>query len=129
MGEVLEVIKSLVNGKFKAKFGKMSEENRRYISTKKSSNGIDAVERRVDIAGMTCDKCERLIREGILESVPGVSHVQVFRQEGYALLTLKSDQPHTRSEVIKVINSLVNGKFKAKFRTDANPASFPQMEQ
>ena len=78
---------------------------------------------RVDISGMTCNKCERLIREALLEKVDGVISVDIFRSESFANVELKSDiwameRRKVKSDIIDVIQELVNGKFKAKIRDD-----------
>ena len=70
---------------------------------------------------MTCGKCERLIKEGLLEHVQEVTEVNVFREEGYANIIIKhSDFPNSREvdikrNVLSIIHGLVNGKFKAVF--------------
>ena len=43
---------------------------------------------------------------------------KVEREEGYALVMLKRDGPETRAQILQIINSLVNGKFKAKFELE-----------
>ena len=71
---------------------------------------------------MACGKCERLIKEGLLEGVEEVADVRVFREEGYANIIIKQ-QPDSlnsfeidiKSRVLDIIHSLVNGKFKAVF--------------
>ena len=78
---------------------------------------------RVDITGMTCQKCERLIREALLEKVDGVVKVDVFRDESYANIELKTQIWSTKrnklkTDIIEVIQELVNGKFKARFHDD-----------
>ncbi len=83
---------------------------------------------RVDIKGMTCQKCERLIREALLEKVDGVVRVDVFREESYANVELKTQLWSTKrnklkTDIIEVIEELVNGKFKAKFHDDPKPAT------
>ena len=74
--------------------------------------------RKVEIEGMTCGKCERLIREGLTDTIEGVEGVQVFREMGYADLKLTKDSPEIRAQVLKIIHELVNGKFKAKFANE-----------
>ena len=71
---------------------------------------------------MTCGKCERLIKEAVLEHVPEVQDIEVYREQGYATITLTS-QPNSpissnaniKSKVLTSIHGLVNGKFKAVF--------------
>ena len=71
---------------------------------------------------MTCGKCERLIREGLLENIADVLEVNVFRPEGYANVILKNPSNSglaigggIKEEILNVIHALVNGKFKAEF--------------
>ena len=83
---------------------------------------------RVVIAGMTCQKCERLIREALLENVDGVVGVDVHRSDGYANVEVKSQawttQRHRlKGDIVRVIQELVNGKFKAKIVDDASTTS------
>jgi copper chaperone CopZ len=78
---------------------------------------------RVEISGMTCNKCERLIREALLEKVDGVVSVDIFRSESFANVELKShvwttERRKVKSAIVDVIQELVNGKFKAKIRDD-----------
>ena len=83
---------------------------------------------RVDITGMTCQKCERLIREALVESVKGVISVDVYRAKSFANIEFNtevwiSEQSEVKSDTIKVIGELVNGKFKAKFHDDKGKKS------
>ena len=71
---------------------------------------------------MTCGKCERLIKEAVLEHVPEVQDIEVYREQGYATITLKSQAnspssfgTNIKSKILTSIHSLVNGKFKAVF--------------
>ena len=72
---------------------------------------------------MTCGKCERLIKEAVLEDVPEVKDVIVNREQGYAdiiipLLPDIQNQPlaaDTKNNILNSIHKLVNGKFKARF--------------
>ena len=73
---------------------------------------------------MTCGKCERLIKEAVIENVPEVANIDVNREEGYATIKLKKvqncDMPLTeniKNNVLSSIHVLVNGKFKASFET------------
>ena len=88
--------------------------NNMSIGGANKSSDAASVRRRINIKGMTCQKCERLIREGV-EEVVNVIEVQVHREEGFAEVTLRQDSPTVRSAILDVIHSLVNGKFKAKF--------------
>jgi copper chaperone CopZ len=77
---------------------------------------------------MTCQKCERLIREALVESVDGVISVDVYRTESFANVELDTDawlskQSEVKSDIIRVIQELVNGKFKAKFHDDKGKKS------
>ena len=78
---------------------------------------------RVDIDGMTCQKCERLIREALLEKVADVVAVDVDRPGGFADVEVKTlawttERQRLSSEIIEVIQQLVNGKFKARIHGD-----------
>lgn len=78
---------------------------------------------RVDITGMTCQKCERLIREALTENVDGVLSVEIYRADSFANIQMDSVIWQAKKETIKkdiidVIQELVNGKFKAKFHDD-----------
>ena len=78
---------------------------------------------RVVIDGMTCQKCERLIREALLEKVTDVVAVDVDRPGGFADVEVKmsawtSERQRLSSEIIEVIQELVNGKFKARIHGD-----------
>ena len=72
---------------------------------------------------MTCGKCERLIKEAVLEDVPEVKDVIVNREQGYAdiiipLLPDLQNKPlpaDTKNKILNSIHKLVNGKFKARF--------------
>ena len=72
---------------------------------------------------MTCGKCERLIKEAVLEDAPEVKDVIVNREQGYAdiiipLLPDLQNKPlpaDTKNNILNSIHKLVNGKFKARF--------------
>ena len=72
---------------------------------------------------MTCGKCERLIKEAVLEDAPEVKDVIVNREQGYAdiiipLLPELQNKPlpaDTKNNILDSIHKLVNGKFKARF--------------
>ena len=70
---------------------------------------------------MTCGKCERLIKEAVLE-LSEIQDIEVYREQGYATITLTSQanassslNANIKSNVLASIHSLVNGKFKAVF--------------
>ena len=69
------------------------------------------------ITGMTCGKCEKIIREGITDEVAGVTEVEIDRPGGKAKISIpdaNTNELVTRKEqILKIINSLVNGKFNA----------------
>ena len=69
------------------------------------------------ITGMTCGKCDKLIQEGITEEVAGVTEVEIDRPVGKAKISIadaNTNELATRKEqILKIINSLVNGKFNA----------------
>ena len=68
------------------------------------------------ITGMTCGKCERIIREGVTDEVSGVTEVEIDRPGGTAKISIdgSEDELTTKKEqIVKTINSLVNGKFNA----------------
>ena len=69
------------------------------------------------ITGMTCGKCDKLIQEGITEEVAGVTEVEIDRLVGKAKISIadaNTNELATRKEqILKIINSLVNGKFNA----------------
>ena len=69
------------------------------------------------ITGMTCEKCDKLIQEGITDEVAGVTEVEIDRPSGKAKISIADSSINelaTRKEqILKIINSLVNGKFNA----------------
>ena len=69
------------------------------------------------ITGMTCGKCEKIIREGVTDEVAGVTEVEIDRPGGKAKISIpdaNTNELVTRKEqILKIINSLVNGKFNA----------------
>ena len=78
-----------------------------------------------NFSGMTCGKCERLIKEAVLDDVPEVKDVIVNREQGYAdviipLLPGLQNQPlaaDIKNNILNSIHKLVNGKFKARFES------------
>ena len=73
----------------------------------------------LDVSGMTCGKCERLIREGISENVKDIKEVIVDRPGGKVNVHLENSQnlEEQKEQILSIINSLVNGKFKATIET------------
>lgn len=73
----------------------------------------------LSISGMTCGKCEKLIKEGVADEVPGVTDIQIDREGGKAKIFLNSlsdnDLEQSKEKILSIINSLVNGKFQASF--------------
>ena len=69
----------------------------------------------LDVSGMTCGKCERLIREGISENIKDIKEVLVDRPGGKVNVHLENSQnlEEQKEQILSIINSLVNGKFKA----------------
>ena len=67
------------------------------------------------VSGMTCGKCERLIREGILEEVKTVKEVDVDREGGKVTVKFEKaeDLGAEKDKILSILNSLVNGKFTA----------------
>uniref|UniRef100_A0A0K2UD03 HMA domain-containing protein n=1 Tax=Lepeophtheirus salmonis TaxID=72036 RepID=A0A0K2UD03_LEPSM len=73
--------------------------------------------KKIIITGMTCNKCKMLI-ETAANEFNGVVFIQVFREEGYALVDFHTEEDYLEHQVtiIESIESLVNGsKFKAHF--------------
>ena len=68
------------------------------------------------ITGMTCGKCERLIKEGALE-VTGVTEVEVDRPGGTAKIQISKtpEIEQKKEQILNIINALVNGKFNSTF--------------
>ena len=75
----------------------------------------------LDVSGMTCGKCERLITEGVTEGVTGVTDVIIDRPNGKVkiCMDLQSFNEEKKSQILSIINSLVNGKFKAVIESGA----------
>ena len=69
----------------------------------------------MNVSGMTCGKCERLIREGILEEVKTVKEVDVDRPGGKVTVHFQNSEDFEaeKDKILSIINSLVNGKFTA----------------
>ena len=69
----------------------------------------------LNVSGMTCGKCERLIREGILEEVKTVKEVDVDRPGGKVIVHFQNSEDFEaeKDKILSIINSLVNGKFTA----------------
>ena len=69
------------------------------------------------ITGMTCEKCDKIIQEGITDEVAGVTEVEIDRPGEKAKISIadaNTNELATRKEqILKIINSLVNGKFNA----------------
>ena len=67
------------------------------------------------VSGMTCGKCERLIREGILDEVKTVKEVDVDRPGGKVKIQIENSEDFEaeKDKILSIINSLVNGKFTA----------------
>ncbi len=76
------------------------------------------------ILGMTCGKCEKLIREAIFSEIPnGISEVTIDRpSNGATIVTDRTLYAQERSQIQAAINDLINGKFKAEF-VDADVAT------
>ena len=74
----------------------------------------------LDVTGMTCGKCERLITEGVTE-VTGVTDVIIDRPNGKVkiCMDLQSFNEDKKSQILSIINALVNGKFKAVIESGA----------
>ena len=69
------------------------------------------------ITGMTCEKCDKIIQEGITDEVAGVTEVEIDRpgEKGkISIADANTNELSTKKEqILKIINSLVNGKFNA----------------
>jgi copper chaperone CopZ len=71
------------------------------------------------ITGMTCPKCEKLIKDGVTDVVPEITKVDVDRLGGTAKIHINLPQNNPtlaeerKAKIIQIINALVNGKFKA----------------
>ena len=71
----------------------------------------------LNVSGMTCGKCEKIIREGILEDVKEVKNVEVDRPESKVTVEFQTDIAEQfdekKEQILSIVNSLVNGKFTA----------------
>ena len=70
----------------------------------------------LEITGMTCGKCEKLIREGVLDEVTGVTEVEIDRPGGKAKIFIDANENELvtrKDQILQIINALVNGKFNA----------------
>ncbi len=79
---------------------------------------------RLRVTGMTCGRCDRIIREGLGE-LPGVKAVRVRRESGSVeadLVEGGGSLPQTaEKDLIRTLESLAGGKkFKAKVVKDKN---------
>ena len=63
---------------------------------------------------MTCGKCERLIREGLMDGLPDIAQVDIDRPGGTAKVNIQEINDAKQQQILSIINALVNGKFKAK---------------
>lgn len=72
------------------------------------------------VGGMTCGKCEKIIRDGIRERFEGepgaVDVVRVSKVRGEVVLRVDINRVNVETEIVDIIQRLVNGKFKAKVR-------------
>ena len=70
----------------------------------------------LNVTGMTCGKCERLITEGAKE-VSGVTDVTIDRPNEKVKICIDLQNPNDleakKENILSNINSLDNGKFKA----------------
>ena len=80
-----------------------------------SSSSPPAMLLTLRISGMTCGKCERLIREAA-EDVDGVVDViTVSKAEGVAKVRVRGGgEEKVKKKVVAEVENLVNGKFKVK---------------
>ena len=70
----------------------------------------------LNVSGMTCGKCEKIIREAILEDVKEIKNVEVDRPGSKVNVEFQTDAEQfdeKKEQILSIINSLVNGKFKA----------------
>ena len=69
----------------------------------------------LDVSGMTCSSCEHLIREEISEQIKDIKEVLVDLPGGKVTVHLQNSEnfEQQKEQILKIINSLVNGKFKA----------------
>ena len=67
------------------------------------------------ITGMTCEKCDKIIQEGITDEVAGVTEVEIDRPGEKAKISISdaNELATKKEQILKIINSLVNGKFNA----------------
>ena len=76
----------------------------------------------LNVTGMTCGKCERLITEGAKE-VSGVTDVSIDRPYDKVKICIDLQNPNEleakKENILSIINSLVNGKFKAVIESGA----------
>ena len=76
----------------------------------------------LNVTGMTCGKCERLIAEGAKE-VSGVTDVSIDRPNEKVKICIDLQNPNEleakKDNILSIINSLVNGKFKAVIESGA----------
>ena len=76
----------------------------------------------LNVTGMTCGKCERLITEGAKE-VSGVTDVSIDRPNEKVKICIDLQNPNEleakKDNILSIINSLVNGKFKAVIESGA----------
>jgi len=71
----------------------------------------------LNVSGMTCGKCEKIIREGIMEDVKEVKNVEVDRPESKVTVEFQTEIAEQfdekKEQILSIVNSLVNGKFTA----------------
>ena len=69
----------------------------------------------LDVSGMTCSRCEHIIREEISEQIKDIKEVLVDHPGGKVTVHLKNSEniEQQKEQILSIINSLVNGKFKA----------------
>ena len=69
----------------------------------------------LDVSGMTCSRCENLIREEISEKIKDIKEVLVDHPGGKVTVHLQNSEniEQQKEQIVLIINSLVNGKFKA----------------
>ena len=71
----------------------------------------------LNVSGMTCGKCEKIIREGILEDVKEVKNVEIDRPESKVTVEFQTEIAEQfdekKEQILSIVNSLVNGKFTA----------------
>ncbi len=75
---------------------------------------------RLRVTGMTCGRCDRIIREGLGE-LPGVKAVRVRRESGSVEADMEGGSQSAEKDLIRTLESLAGGKkFKAKVVKDKN---------